>query len=316
MANSLNLIKNFSRTIADWRLNKLLESTSSLLFTNLLKSNARYDKRLDSSWGSVRWNQMNKVECLIRDRIISWCSIDENRGIFLVNLKVILISSKSNFEMKLIFAILLILPLGEGEQWILIVPEPPKTESPLSALANQTIWRPPADVKIVYKEGFVVAKGKDLPIIHFNSYNEKWEFFMQNNASNDNHGASMVIKEQPLREVKNTSFVVEAWPHPGTKKELDTVSCWENSNETLRHLIASCFEDVRLRPATQKEIIELQRFKEEYNRKLLIRIQDLHNGCLIEQSFHSDRNPNSLQDHLPGHEHQCPMECQHRTSEV
>lgn len=70
---------------------------------------------------------------------------------------------------------------------------------------------------------------------------------------------------------EHLNFVAESWLISGPKKkeDVDWESCRKNSSDTLRHMIYRCYGDVSLREATNEELSEVQRVKEEFDRKLL-----------------------------------------------
>lgn len=145
---------------------------------------------------------------------------------------------------------------------------------------------------MIYSGGFVIAEGKDSPIIRSSSYKGAYEFFFQNNASVDNHGALMELKEELLQK-ENTDFVVESWLTPGPEKEVDRQSCLTKSSDALRHLIDNCFENVLLREPTNGELSAVQKFKDEFERKFNLLSYYSFNFQFWFKTFEWLKQPNS-----------------------
>lgn len=99
---------------------------------------------------------------------------------------------------------------------------------------------------------------------------DNYVLYVSNNASKT-ITAGMVLKEDYLQREVNLKFVVEYWL--SSEQKNDEQSCMANSSSNLRYLIHRCYENVRLREPTNEELSEVQRFEDDYKRKLLLGIR-------------------------------------------
>ena len=67
----------------------------------------------------------------------------------------------------------------------------------------------------------------------------------------------------------NLTFVAESWLSAEPKNKSDQQTCLLKSSEKLKYLIYRCRNNVTLREATDAELNEIQKFKDEFEGKHL-----------------------------------------------
>ena len=130
------------------------------------------------------------------------------------------------------------------------------------------------DTKLIYSNGYIVAKGHNSPTLATSFRRERlggiglFTFYSENNASRTNGDSTLMeLKAKFLKA--NLTFVAESWLSAEPKNKSDQQTCLLKSSEKLKYLIYRCRNNMTLREATDAELNEIQKFKDEFEGKHL-----------------------------------------------